>query len=117
MVADEQGFFVPIREMHEELRKIDQKVDVTDRKVDALNNAIGEMVAFNRRLDSHHKTLQEHDQRLDKLEIAHAVVAAQSRPRAPWYAVTGAVVGIVAGVVSLITLVSILGDISRALGG
>lgn len=101
--------------VHIPLEKIYEQVIQTDKKVDRLATAVGEMVAVNKRLDAHHKTLAEHDQRINVLEQHKAVV--DSRTRAPWYAVTGAVVGIVAGVVSLITLLSILGDIAEALGG
>lgn len=97
------------------LPEIYAQVQKTDRKVDELTTSISELVAVNRRLDAHSKTLVEHDSRLDKLEIAQAVVTAQTRPKAPWYAVTGAIVGIVAGVVSIITLLSLLGQISQAL--
>lgn len=97
------------------LRRIYEQVQETDRKVDKLTIAVGEMVAVNKRLDAHHVLLAQHDERIDVLEQHKAVV--DSRTRAPWYAVTGAVVGIVAGVVSLVTLLSILGDISEALGG
>lgn len=99
------------------LREVWEQGQETRDLVGGLAKDVGELVAVNKRLDSHSKTLVEHDGRLDKIEIAQAVVAAHQRPRAPWYAVTGAVVGIVAGVVSLVTLLSILGDISEALGG
>lgn len=99
------------------LTQIYEQQQQTDKKVDKLAAAVGDMVAINRRLDQHHDRLNDHGTRLGTVETAQAIATAKQRPRAPWYAVTGAVVGIVAGVVSLITLLSILGDISEALGG
>lgn len=111
MTEDQQGphgLVITLREVWEQGQE-------TRDLVGGLAKDVGELVAVNKRLDSHSKTLVEHDGRLDKIEIAQAVVAANQRPRAPWYSVVGAVVGIVAGVGSLITLIVLLGQISRAL--
>lgn len=99
------------------LTQIYEQQQQTDKKVDNLAAAVGDMVAINHRLDHHHNRLNDHGTRLGTVETAQAIAAAQQRPRAPWYAITGAIVGILAGVISLITLLSILGDISDALGG
>lgn len=97
------------------LREVWEQGQETREIVGGLAADIGELVAVNRRLDSHSKTLVEHDGRLDKLEIAQAVVAAQQRPRTPWYVTIGAIVGIVTGLGALITLMTMLGQISAAL--
>lgn len=99
------------------LDEIYRQVQATDDKVDRLANAVGDMVAINRRLDQHHDRLNDHGTRLGTVETAQAIAAAAQRPKVHWSVITGAIVGIVAGVVSLITLLSILGDISDALGG
>ena len=97
------------------LREVWEQGQETRELVGGLAKDVGELVAVNKRLDSHSKTLVEHDGRLDKIEIAQAVVAANVRPRTPWHSVVGAIVGIIAGIGSLITLIVLLGQISRAL--
>lgn len=97
------------------LREVWEQGQETREIVGGLAADIGELVAVNRRLDSHAKSIVEHDGRLDKLEIAQAVTAAQYRPPTPWYVKLGAVVSIVTGVGALITLIALLGQISRAL--
>lgn len=97
------------------LREVWEQGQETRELVVGLAKDVGELVAVNRRLGFHSKTLMEHDGRLEKLEIAQAVVAAQQRPRTPWYVTVGAVVGIVTGLGALITLIAMLGQISRAL--
>lgn len=97
------------------LREVWEQGQETREIVGDLANSVGELVAVNRRLDSHSQSLAEHDGRLDKLEIAQAVVAAQQRPKTHWTAIVGGIVGILAGVVSIVTLISILGQISQAL--
>lgn len=97
------------------LREVWQQGQETKEIVVALASDIGQLVAVNKRLDAHSKTLVEHDGRLEKVEIAQAVVAAQQRPRTPWYVTLGAVVGIVTGLGALITLMTMLGQISAAL--
>lgn len=87
----------------------------TDKKVDELTNAVGEMVAVNKRLDSHHVKLAENDHRLDELEKHKAVL--DSHQRAPWWVVLGAIVGVVTGIGALLGLLSVLGQISEALAG
>ena len=108
----------PERETHGvviTLREVWEQGQETRELVGGLAKDVGELVAVNKRLDAHSKTLVEHDGRLDKLEIAQAVVAAQQRPKTHWTAIVGGIVGIIAGVVSIITLISLLGQISRAL--
>lgn len=114
---EEPGIVVTLKEIHDQMLLTGRKVDETDRKVDLLTNSIGELVAVNKRLDLHHKTLNEHDQRLDILEIAKAVSESNAKPKTPWYSTVGAIVGILAGSVSLIILISLLGDISNSLSG
>jgi len=97
------------------LREVWEQGQETRELVVGLAKDVGELVAVNHRLDSHSKTLVEHDGRLEKIEIAQAVVAAQQRPRTPWYVTVGAVVGIVTGLGALITLIVMLGQIIRAL--
>lgn len=99
------------------LTQIYEQQQQTDKKVDNLAAAVGDMVAINHRLDQHHNRLNDHGTRLGTVETAQAIATAQQRPRAPWYAITGAIVGIVAGCVSIITLISVLADIADALGG
>lgn len=95
------------------LPEIYRKVLETDSKVDQLTNAIGELVAVNRRLDSHHRSIAAHDGRLDVLEQHKAIQ--DSRPRAPWWVVIGAVVGIVSGMAGLFAVLGYLGQIAQAL--
>lgn len=114
---EQPGIVVTLKEIHDQMLLTGRKVDETDRKVDLLTNSIGELVAVNKRLDLHHKTLNEHDQRLDSLEIAKAIIDSNAKPKAPWYSTIGAIVGILAGTVSLIMLLSLLGDISTSLSG
>lgn len=97
------------------LREVWEQGQETKEIVGSLAADIGQLVAVNKRLDAHSATLVEHDGRLDKLEIAQAVVAAQQRPRTPWYVTVGAIVGIVTGLGALITLIAMLGQISQAL--
>lgn len=108
----------PEREAHGvviTLREVWEQGQETRELVGGLAKDVGELVAVNKRLDAHSKTLVGHSDRLDKLEIAQAVVAAQQRPRTPWYVTVGAVVGIVTGLGALITLMTMLGQISAAL--
>ena len=95
------------------LPEIYKLAQATDKKVDELTNAVGEMVAVNKRLDSHHAKLAKHDDRLDELEKHKAVL--DSRQRAPWWVVLGAGVGVVTGIGALLGLLSVLGQISEAL--
>lgn len=97
------------------LREVWEQGQETRKLVGGLAKDVGELVAVNKRLDSHSKTLVEHDGRLDKLEIAQAVVAAQHRPPTPVYVKIGAAVSIITGAGGLITLIVLLGQISRAL--
>ena len=99
------------------LSEIFKKVQDTDAKVDKLATAVGEMVAINRRLDQHHDRLNDHGTRLGTVETVQAIQKATQRPRAPWYVVVGAVVGILGGTATLIGLLAVLGEISRTLGG
>ena len=97
------------------LRDVWEQGQETRATVNDLVNSIGELVAVNKRLDSHHNTLELHDKRLDVLEIAKEVLAAQQRPRTPWYNIVGAIVGIIAGVSGLIALVVTLSQLTQAL--
>ncbi len=106
--ADSHSVVITLREVWEQGQE-------TRELVAGLVKDVGELVAVNKRLDSHSKTLVEHDGRLEKIEIAQAVVSAQQRPKTHWTAIVGGIVGILAGVVSIITLISLLGQISRAL--
>lgn len=101
------------------LTQIYTEVQAQGDKLDKLTAAVGDMVAINRRLDQHHDRLNDHGSRLGNVETAQAtaaaVAAAVARPRTHWTAVVGAIVAIVAGVGSLITVIVLLGQISRAL--
>ena len=97
------------------LPEIYRLAQATDKKVDELTNAVGEMVAVNKRLDSHHQKLAKHDGRLDELEKHKAVQ--DSRPRAPWWVVIGAVVGIVSGIAGVFAVLGYLSQIATALNG
>lgn len=97
------------------LPEIFRLAQATDKKVDDLTTAVSELVAVNKRLDSHHRKLATHDSRLDELEKHKAVQ--DSRQRAPWWVVLGAVVGVVTGLGALLGLVTVLGKISEALTG
>ena len=95
------------------LPEIFAQVQRTDRKVDELTNAVGELVAVNKRLDSHHAKLAKHDDRLDVLEQHKAVL--DSRVRAPWWIILGAVVTVVTGLAGVFGLVAVLGQVAEAL--
>lgn len=97
------------------LREVWEQGQETKEIVGSLAADIGQLVAVNKRLDAHSKTLVEHDGRLDQLEVAQAIAAAQQRPRTPWYVTVGAIVGIVTGLGALITLIAMLGQISQAI--
>lgn len=97
------------------LRDVWEQGQETRATVNDLVTSIGELVAVNKRLDAHHNTLELHDKRLDVLEIAKEVLAAQQRPKTPWYNVVGAVVGIVGGVGALLALVITLSQLTQAL--
>lgn len=56
------------------------------------------------------------DERLRKVEQTVAEIKAQQRPRTPWYAVVGAVVGIVGGLGTIITLFVLLSRMMAILG-
>ncbi|EQM78215.1 hypothetical protein [Microbacterium maritypicum] len=59
--------------------------------------------------------LQGMDDRLRKLEADVTEMKAQQKPKAPWWAVVGAVVGIIGGASTLIGLFVVLSSISQAL--
>lgn len=99
------------------LREVWDQGNETREMMGELTRQIGELVPLNKRLDAHGVSIHEHDQRLEKIEIAQAVAQAQQRPRAPWYVVVGAVVGIVSGVAGLFAVLAYLSQISSALGG
>lgn len=109
-MSDAPGVVVTLAEIY-------KQVQATDDKVDKLASAVGDMVAINRRLDQHHDRLNDHGVRLGTLETQQAISAATQRPRAPWYVVTGAIVGIVGGIATVIAVLKALGEISIALGG
>lgn len=91
------------------------QVQETDDKVDLLTNKIGELVAVNRRLDSHSATIAEHDQRIDKLEIVQAVLQAQQKPATPWPAIVGAVTAIITSLATIGALLVMGSKIAAAL--
>lgn len=91
------------------------QVQETDDKVDLLTNKIGELVAVNRRLDSHSATIAEHDQRIDKLEIVQAVLQAQQKPSTPWPSIVTAVAAILSSVVTIGALLVMGSKIAAAL--
>ncbi len=99
-MSDDPGVVVTLREIYE-------RQQATEEKLDSVLVAVEQLVAVNKRLDHHHDWLNDHGSRLSVLETAQAVAAAQIRPRAPWYSVVGAIVGIIAGVTGLVTLISI----------
>lgn len=109
-MSESPGVVVTLAEIYKQVRD-------TDDKVDKLATAVGDMVAINRRLDQHHDRLNDHGVRLGTVETQQAIVAATQRPRAPWYVVTGAIVGIVGGIATVIAVLKALGEISIALGG
>lgn len=98
------------------LREVWQQGQETRETLNGLASSVSELVAVNRRLDSHSKSIAEHDARLDQLETFKAVSLSQQRPRAPWYSIVGAVVGIVSGVVAVVTLITIASKLGAALG-
>lgn len=108
MAPDSIGVTVTLREIYE-------KVNSTDEKVDNLANAVGDMVAINRRLDQHHNRLNDHGTRLGVLETSQAVQAAVQRPKAPWYAIVGGIAAVIAGIGGMFGLISVLGQIATAL--
>lgn len=57
------------------------------------------------------------DERLRKVEDTLTKIQAQQRPRTPWYAVVGAVVGIVGGLASLVTIMILAVQLINALEG
>ncbi|RLP76341.1 hypothetical protein D9V32_05580 [Mycetocola tolaasinivorans] len=59
------------------------------------------------------KRLENHGDRLGSLEGRITRLEAAQRPRAPWYAVTGAIVGILTGAGALIALIGMLGRIAE----
>ena len=98
------------------LREVWEQWQETRSTLNDLASSVGELVAVNRRLDSHSKSLATHDARLDQLETWKAVALSQQRPRAPWYSIVGAVVGIVSGVVAVFTLITIASKLGAVLG-
>ncbi|WP_156027435.1 hypothetical protein [Mycetocola saprophilus] len=59
------------------------------------------------------KRLENHGDRLGNIEGRLTRIEAAQRPRAPWYVVTGAVVGILTGAGALIALVGTLARIAE----
>lgn len=57
-------------------------------------------------------SMRDLDERVRVLEQTIQRIEANQRPAAPWYAVTGAIVGIITGIGSLIALISILSTIT-----
>ena len=109
-MSESPGVVVTLAEIYKQVRD-------TDDKVDKLATAVGDMVAINRRLDQHHDRLNDHGSRIGTVETQQAITAATQRPRAPWYVVVGAIVGILGGAATLVALLRVLGEISIALGG
>ena len=97
------------------LHRIYEQVQETDRKVDKLTIAVGEMVAVNKRLDAHQVLLAQHDERIDVLEQHKAVV--DSRQRAPWWVVVSVVCGSLTAAGALAALLGVLYQVGRALSG
>lgn len=107
--AGQHGVVIGIREVYEQGQE-------TRQMVGDLATQIGELVPLNKRLDAHGATLHEHDARLDKLETWQAVALAQTRPRAPWYAVIGGIVSVISGVGLMIALLVTLTRVGTLLG-
>lgn len=59
--------------------------------------------------------LQGMDDRLRKVESDLTELKAQQKPKAPWWVVIGAVVGVIGGVSTLIGLFVLLSSLSQAL--
>lgn len=102
------GVIVTLPEIYDQVQK-------TDDKVDLLTNQIGELVAVNRRLDSHSQSIADHDGRLDKLEIVQAVLQAQQKPSTPWPSIVTAVAAILSSVVTVGALLVMGSKIAAAL--
>ena len=104
----DQGVTIPLDRIYEQ-------VQATDRKLDELQAAINELVAVNRRLDAHHQTLLQIDDRLHALEKHRAVV--DSRQRAPWWVVVSVVFGSLTAAGALAALLGVLYQVGRVLSG
>lgn len=96
------------------LKQIYEQVQATDKKVDELTTAVGELVAVNKRLDNHHAKLDVHDRRIDVLEQHKAIL--DSRVKAPWWIVLGAVVTVVTGLVAIVSLLDVMSTIADVIG-
>lgn len=59
--------------------------------------------------------LQGMDDRLRKVESDLTELKAHQKPRAPWWAIVGAIVGIIGGVSTLIGLFVLLSSLSQAI--
>ncbi len=94
------------------LDEIYRQVKDTDKKVDNLAAAVGDMAAINRRLDQHHDRLNDHGSRIETVETWQAIAAATKHRKAPWYSIVGGIVGIVTGLIALVTLIQIANQIN-----
>lgn len=98
------------------IREVYEQGQETREMVGELAVQIGELVAVNRRLDAHSKSIAEHDQRLDKIEIVQAVLQAQQKPRTAWTGVVSAIAAIIGGTGGGIALIVYASKIGAALG-
>lgn len=57
-------------------------------------------------------SMRDLDERVRDLEQAVQRIEANQKPSAPWYAIVGAIVGIITGIGALVTLIAILSNIT-----
>lgn len=97
------------------IREIWTQGQETREQLTELATSVKELVAVNKRIDAQRSITSAHDARLDKLEAWRTKVEAQQRPKAPWWAVVGAVVGIITGIGALISLIAVAVKVAAVL--
>ncbi|MBC9954956.1 hypothetical protein ICM05_09930 [Leucobacter sp. cx-42] len=97
------------------IREVWEQGQETRHQVGELATSVKELVSVNKRIDAQRSITSEHDARLDELETWRTKVEAQQRPKAPWWAVVGAVVGIITGIGALISLIAVAVKVAAVL--
>lgn len=99
------------------LDKIYTEVQGLRQDVTKLQGDLPHHVTFTKaKQDEYEERLENHGRRIFDLEHRVTQIEAQVRPRAPWYAVVGAIAALLASVATAITLIAIASKIGAALG-
>lgn len=96
------------------LSDIFNRVVAVETQVQSLSATLPSHVQLTKdKQEEYEQRLENHGTRLSTLDTRMTILETRQTPRAPWYSVVAGVVGILAGVGSLLTLLVVLGKLSQ----